>query len=470
MEEKFIDYKEKYESIKKYNREIKESFKNINKLVNDSNKTLDNVLEAITNEVRVIDKSTVHSRLYEVFDVTSEIKDKIIYSHRDLRCEDKVLKRLYDSRNNPRESDVGRYLAIEDESVTGDAYENKMPIVSLNQESFNFKEFVDGIHYSTEYDTGRFFPFIKNRAAFPIINKLSKDVEYILIVDKENGMPLREMDITSIQSFVKLAEEEIYNKKERIKQINTREILHNIKGPLAVIGMQQKREINFYNHSIDNNKNALEMIEKLQNDPRLILNKDYMENLKNIINNIYPENRYNELKSSFEVYRRLEKPIKEIGLGKYIYNPKKVNINDLIKSKINEISILESEKEIIIDTYLDDNSPEVIIDPDSFISHALENMFRNSKEASLDKGCNIYLTTEEKNNKLLFTYKDNNGGMPKDIFEKIIKQDYCTTKSNGTGLGIRSIKKTLEEQGCKVTMNNYEGVGLEYVVEIPLNK
>ncbi|MFP4403851.1 MAG: ATP-binding protein [Candidatus Woesearchaeota archaeon] len=465
-----IDYKEKYESIQKFNREIKNSFKNINKLVKDSNKTLDDVLEAITNEVRVIDKSTVHSRLYEVCEISNEIKDKIIFSGLKLRSEEKVLKRLYDSRNNPRDTDTGIYLAIEEDSVTGDAFENKMPIVSLNKEFFNFNEFIEGVHYSTEYDTGRFYPYIQNRAAFPIINKFSKEVNYVLIIDKEKGLPLREMDIASIQSFVNLAEEEIYNKKERIKQINTREILHNIKGPLAVIGMQQKRELNFYKKSSETKNNAIEMLEKLQDDPRLLLNKNFVCSLKDLITNIYPENRYKELESSFEVYKRLEKPMKEIGLGEYIYNFKSVDINDLIKSKVTEISTLEYDKNLNIELYLDSNSPKVKIDPDSFLSHALENMFRNSKEAIKDNECNIYLATKQENDKLLFTYKDNNGGMPKDIFEKIINQDYCTTKTNGTGLGIRSIKKTLENQNCIVTMNNYQGSGLEYVIKIPIDK
>jgi hypothetical protein len=186
-------------------------YDNINDLINNSNKDLEEILELITKEARMIDIENIHSRLYEVCNYSPDIKDKIIYSHKNIIDKNKVLKRIIDSRNCPK--NCNHYIAIEKNSVTGDVYQKKKAIVSIDENLFNKKDFLRDVYYSTKYDFGRYPPFIKNRGGFPIFNKISNDVEYILIVDNEKGINFKKEDISKIIFLTKFVEQKIYNQK-----------------------------------------------------------------------------------------------------------------------------------------------------------------------------------------------------------------------------------------------------------------
>jgi hypothetical protein len=186
-------------------------YDNINDLINNSNKDLEEILELITKEARMIDIENIHSRLYEVCNYSPDIKDKIIYSHKNIIDKNKVLKRIIDSRNCPK--NCNHYIAIEKNSVTGDVYQKKKAIVSIDENLFNKKDFLRDVYYSTKYDFGRYPPFIKNRGGFPIFNKISNDVEYILIVDNEKGINFKKEDISKIIFLTRFVEQKIYNQK-----------------------------------------------------------------------------------------------------------------------------------------------------------------------------------------------------------------------------------------------------------------
>jgi hypothetical protein len=179
-------------------------------LSTDNQLSLESVLDSLINEVRHIDN--INFRLYEVSNVDNENKNLIIYSGNELKTKDKVLKQIYDSRTNSKSN--GIYLAIEKDTVTGDVFSKKTPCVSISKDLINNEDLANNVHYKTNYHSGRFNPFIKNRAGFPLI--IQNQINYIFIVDKEDKDFIRKHEVESIIGLLANKEKEIYNQKVMI--------------------------------------------------------------------------------------------------------------------------------------------------------------------------------------------------------------------------------------------------------------
>ena len=109
------------------------------------------------------------------------------------------------------------------------------------------------------------------------------------------------------------------------------------------------------------------------------------------------------------------------------------------------------------------------------------NIFNNAKDALKEKVLKnrlIFISTHTNETKAIVAIKDNAGGIPKDIIDKVF-EPYFTTKhkSQGTGLGlhmtydliVNGMGGTVEANNVEFKYDDKEYVGAEFVISLPLS-
>ncbi len=176
--------------------------------------------------------------------------------------------------------------------------------------------------------------------------------------------------------------------------------------------------------------------------------------------------RLNELLTDFFSYARPVVPKKQpTSLQNILSEIKPLIINKLVKQRI---SLLEDfEKDL----------PLVIADPNQ-IQQVFLNLFLNSidaikQEGTIEIGASTLagqkLTRYRKKSHLLVkgsryvlvTFKDNGAGMSSAATEKVF-EPFFTTKSNGSGLGMSIVYRTLKENDAGISVQSAEGKGTTF--------
>jgi signal transduction histidine kinase len=94
------------------------------------------------------------------------------------------------------------------------------------------------------------------------------------------------------------------------------------------------------------------------------------------------------------------------------------------------------------------------------------NLIKNAVQASPDGG-HVRLTLKNTNaGELLLQVEDDGPGIPENAFEKLFVP-FFTTKTNGTGLGLATVKKLTELHGGRVMACNRPEGGALFEVQIP---
>ncbi len=129
--------------------------------------------------------------------------------------------------------------------------------------------------------------------------------------------------------------------------------------------------------------------------------------------------------------------------------------------------VLDLQEDIEIDGYQNE------------LIQCLINIFNNSKDVIKEKAEDnrlIFISTSTNEDKVIIKIKDNGGGIPKDIINKVF-EPYFTTKhkSQGTGLGLHmtynlivdGMGGTIEVANQTYTYEDKEYIGAEFTIALP---
>jgi len=138
-----------------------------------------------------------------------------------------------------------------------------------------------------------------------------------------------------------------------------------------------------------------------------------------------------------------------------------------ILGKYNKAKELKIELEIDLDSSMKDIPP--IIKRESLVTvigNILDNSFDSVFRSEAEKR-NVKLSMTDLGNDLIFEVDDSGGGVKGDAVDRIFEKGYTTKNSEGHGMGLYLVKRTLDKIGGTVSVGSSELGGAAFTVIIP---
>ena len=133
----------------------------------------------------------------------------------------------------------------------------------------------------------------------------------------------------------------------------------------------------------------------------------------------------------------------------------------------------ESRHGTLIEVNIQEGIAPAFIDPDA-IHTCLTNLVSNAIDAcetSEKTGGHVILSTREEAGVITYQVSDDGAGMEYDVKKKIFTNFFSTKASGkGTGLGLLTTSKIVQEHGGKVSFDSTEGEGSVFSLVFPRNR
>lgn len=148
------------------------------------------------------------------------------------------------------------------------------------------------------------------------------------------------------------------------------------------------------------------------------------------------------------------------------------DLHDVNKVVGDVVSLMQprlKEKSIGIESNLDKNIKEIVIDSDGIYNCVL-NLISNAMEAIEGENGKITVNTldDKENKQVKIEIKDNGNGIPKDKLSDVFNLFY-SSKKRGTGLGLAVTKKIIDEHKGKISVESQEGKGTTFTIVLFAN-
>ena len=108
--------------------------------------------------------------------------------------------------------------------------------------------------------------------------------------------------------------------------------------------------------------------------------------------------------------------------------------------------------------------PRVALDADS-VKQALFNLLLNAQQA-MPEGGQIFVQTAARNGDVYVHITDTGCGIPREEVEAIFRP-YHSTKQGGTGLGLPTSRRIIEEHGGSLRVDSEVGKGSRFTIRLP---
>ena len=184
----------------------------------------------------------------------------------------------------------------------------------------------------------------------------------------------------------------------------------------------------------------------------------------------YLEEVYKSNKRMVELVNSLLN-VSRIDLGTFAIVPEPVNLADVAKSILLELTPMIKTKKMVIEESYDKKLKKINVDQ-KLIRIIFQNLLSNAVKYTPEEGkISVSIAKQEEN--ALIKVQDTGYGIPeKDknrIFEKLFRADNIREKeTDGTGLGLYVVKSILDQSGGKISFESKEGQGTTFSVLIPL--
>jgi len=155
--------------------------------------------------------------------------------------------------------------------------------------------------------------------------------------------------------------------------------------------------------------------------------------------------------------------------GKISFNPRPVNLNELLMEEVNVLSDIAKTKNIDLKNYLPDN---LTISADkNMIRTILRNLISNAIKFTHKNG-KVEVSAAIGNNQVEISVSDNGIGMTREFISKLFSIDADlstrgTENEKGTGLGLFLCKEFVEKHHGKIWVESVPGKGSIFRFVIP---
>jgi len=146
-----------------------------------------------------------------------------------------------------------------------------------------------------------------------------------------------------------------------------------------------------------------------------------------------------------------------------------INPNDLVAEIVRLYRQIASNMGIELMVNLDKNIDKLPLDPRG-IHTCLTNLVSNAIDAcqlSDKKNLKVVISTKLGNGILTINVNDNGSGIDYDIKKKIFTTFFTTKGGQGTGLGLLTTTKIVQEHGGKISVQTKKGEGSSFIMTFP---
>jgi signal transduction histidine kinase len=190
-----------------------------------------------------------------------------------------------------------------------------------------------------------------------------------------------------------------------------------------------------------------------------------------------PENQMRVLNILYEGAERMNVLIKNllnisrIESGRILVEPVPTKLNDLVDKVLSEQKPKSDQKSIKINSFFDNDLPEISIDP-KLITEVYANIISNAIKYTPEKGV-ITISIYKKDNKIFTEVKDTGIGIPLSqqdkMFQKFFRADNAVlTEADGNGLGMYLAKSIINSSGGDIWFESTEGKGTTFWFSLPV--
>jgi signal transduction histidine kinase len=142
-------------------------------------------------------------------------------------------------------------------------------------------------------------------------------------------------------------------------------------------------------------------------------------------------------------------------------------VNALLEELLDFYGPEARQRKIAIRKEFDPSIPPVPLDA-ALLKQALINILKNAQEA-MPSGGDLTVRTSKNRRCVHVDVADTGTGIAPEHLDKIFEV-YFTTKPNGSGLGLPTAKRIVEEHGGSIAVESRPGQGARFEIRLPLHE
>ncbi|MFO8085608.1 MAG: ATP-binding protein [Desulfobacterales bacterium] len=147
-----------------------------------------------------------------------------------------------------------------------------------------------------------------------------------------------------------------------------------------------------------------------------------------------------------------------------------LQINELIEEVISLSTQRAKYSNVVVNTNLDQNLPQIPISSTEF-QQVLLNLINNAMDAMEKTGGTLDISTSQQNEDIIIILEDTGPGIPEVNLSKIF-DPFFTTKpvGKGTGLGLSICYGIIKKMGGQISVQSAVNKGTTFTIQIPIKK
>jgi signal transduction histidine kinase len=151
--------------------------------------------------------------------------------------------------------------------------------------------------------------------------------------------------------------------------------------------------------------------------------------------------------------------------GGHTVRPELVSVNGWLSELLDFFQPSLADSRIRLVRRLAPKLPQVLADRE-LMKQAVLNLLTNAKQA-MPNGGELTVRTWSSGDRIRIDFSDTGEGIARDVLPRIWEV-YFSTKEQGTGLGLPTVRRIVAEHGGEVTVESHPGEGTQFSIFLPV--